>query len=648
MDKRTFAFNVDAVSVKEILGSDFLELEMYCISDEYPNRNNSAFTIESMEDALETFKNKPILGYFSPRSNDFEEHNSSLAYDSEVGDYYYDYEIADGEKIIGLIRESDNIEIVEREDLSWIKITSAIWCKYSRKQVKSLLKSKKKKVSVEITVLEMHKEGDIDVIDKFTFDGVTILGKMRSSLKDCLEGIEGAHLTLKDVINSEAFSIGSRTLSFTSKKDFSFNEINEKVFSINPDIDLLYFNNDGLLFYQEKLTEDIFSTQFIINEDSIEFIEESKIKFVKGTEKYQEIVKHVFLSKADWGTKEDITIDFSEKSASDTTWGKVSKTSLRNEILAAKNYKSLVKSAYLVVEEGWMEAPSSHLKYPIAEIKDGKLVINKNGVIAASQMLAKERNRPYYVRALRKLNTLRRKLKMDSLQKKENKKKEVVRMNKKFINLDSSYKCILAGGKLALFKKDGKLFAMEMEAKDDKDVEFSEDKLCEVKLAKEYEAEDMPDEEKMSEDEMKCSEWTLDMADTMEKFEDDEEEGETDAEIDELKEIIRKKDDQLAEAEGKIHDLEEKSRREAKEKCMVSMKEMINKEERLSAKDKEELIKMVDEDKFADEESCGKEIAYSLYKKSDTFSYKINLEKKIEEDKTESAIDKAVRLVEKK
>ena len=51
--------------------------------------------------------------------------------------------------------------------------------------------------------------------------------------------------------------------------------------------------------------------------------------------------------------------------------------------MEASNEESLVKEAYLVVEDGWKDAPSEHLKYPHHEVKDGKLVLNVAGVKAA-------------------------------------------------------------------------------------------------------------------------------------------------------------------------------------------------------------------------------------------------------------------------
>lgn len=54
----------------------------------------------------------------------------------------------------------------------------------------------------------------------------------------------------------------------------------------------------------------------------------------------------------------------------DIDWGNVDKTELRNKIMDAKNRKTLVKNVYALVEDGWEEAPSEKLKYPLmAEIE---------------------------------------------------------------------------------------------------------------------------------------------------------------------------------------------------------------------------------------------------------------------------------------
>ena len=49
----------------------------------------------------------------------------------------------------------------------------------------------------------------------------------------------------------------------------------------------------------------------------------------------------------------------------ETPWGDVDKTELRNKIMEASNKSELVKACYMLVEDGWEDAPSEHLKYPV-------------------------------------------------------------------------------------------------------------------------------------------------------------------------------------------------------------------------------------------------------------------------------------------
>ena len=212
------------LKLRETLDQDFLELEMYVINDDKPNRNYSHFTKKAMYNSIDTFYNKPVLGFFNLKKGDFEEHNSDLEWDEETEDLYWSYDAIDAEVPLGLVRESDEVEVVEKNGKTWIKLTCAIWVKYNREQVKKLLKDRKKKVSVEVQVNDAHWEevegvGEIMFIDSFTFDGVTILGTHRgSSTEPVMEGIEGAHLSILEVAETELFSKQKMALSFAYQK----------------------------------------------------------------------------------------------------------------------------------------------------------------------------------------------------------------------------------------------------------------------------------------------------------------------------------------------------------------------------------------------------------------------------------------------
>lgn len=107
-----FELSAKDIQIKKILNKQFLEMDIYAISDIYPNRNRSHFTLESMEASKKTCYNKPILGCFNLLSNDFEEHNGQDKYDKELDNTYWDTSGPHDEKILGVIRESDKVEIV--------------------------------------------------------------------------------------------------------------------------------------------------------------------------------------------------------------------------------------------------------------------------------------------------------------------------------------------------------------------------------------------------------------------------------------------------------------------------------------------------------------------------------------------------------
>lgn len=246
MNRKQFVLDSKALKIKEVLNKDFLEIEILSIA-EGENRNQTSFTLESMKKSIPTFYNKFILGYFTApggvnNEGHFEEHNSDVKYDEECQEFYYSYLAPNAEKALGIIRESDKVEIVEIDGKKWIKLTAAILTKYNREAVKHLLKSRnKKKVSVEITIEKYHTVDGIDIIDEFTLDGITILGTRRNSNKPCQEGIEGASMILK-FLQSEVYSTQKRALSFAyqelEQEELNENEEQEEITMKNNEINI--------------------------------------------------------------------------------------------------------------------------------------------------------------------------------------------------------------------------------------------------------------------------------------------------------------------------------------------------------------------------------------------------------------------------
>jgi len=88
--------------------------------------------------------------------------------------------------------------------------------------------------------------------------------------------------------------------------------------------------------------------------------------------------------------KKTYEVDKSKESLSTKSWGEVDKNDLRDKIMEASNRDSLVKDVYMLVEEGWEEAPSEHLKYPVMCFEGDTLVYNRDGLSSALGYAKKE------------------------------------------------------------------------------------------------------------------------------------------------------------------------------------------------------------------------------------------------------------------
>lgn len=67
----------------------------------------------------------------------------------------------------------------------------------------------------------------------------------------------------------------------------------------------------------------------------------------------------------------------------ETPWDDVDKIEMRNKIMEASNKATLVKKVYMLVEDGWEDAPSEHLKYPVMQLVDDTFYYNRYGLASA-------------------------------------------------------------------------------------------------------------------------------------------------------------------------------------------------------------------------------------------------------------------------
>lgn len=92
-----------------------------------------------------------------------------------------------------------------------------------------------------------------------------------------------------------------------------------------------------------------------------------------------------------------------------TPWGDVDKTAMRNKIMEASNKVTLVKNVYALVEDGWKEAPSEHLKYPLMQLVGDTFYYNR-GALSSALAYAKQENEQSVIS---KVESLYKKFKLD-------------------------------------------------------------------------------------------------------------------------------------------------------------------------------------------------------------------------------------------
>ncbi len=129
------------------------------------------------------------------------------------------------------------------------------------------------------------------------------------------------------------------------------------------------------------------------------------------------LTKFVETRKQSMAEKKSYKVDKSKEAMSDADWGKIDKISLRDKIMEASNRAKLVKDVYLLVEDGWEDAPSEHLKYPCMELKGDTFVYNRHG-LASALAYAKQQGEDAVVNKIEKIY---KKLDLDDTDGKEEK-----------------------------------------------------------------------------------------------------------------------------------------------------------------------------------------------------------------------------------
>lgn len=122
----------------------------------------------------------------------------------------------------------------------------------------------------------------------------------------------------------------------------------------------------------------------------VRFSQEKAIAYFSGLSEHNLTPLKKFAKERIESMAKTYKIDKSKEAMSDKAWGEVDKAAMRDKIMEADNKATLVKAVYMLVEDGWEEAPSEHLKYPVMELKGDTFVYNRNGLASALGYAKKE------------------------------------------------------------------------------------------------------------------------------------------------------------------------------------------------------------------------------------------------------------------
>ena len=274
-------------------------------------------------------------------------------------------------------------------------------------------------------------------------------------------------------------------------------------------------------------------------------------------------------------------IDRSKDAMSETPWGDVDKTDLRNKIMNAKNKSTLVKAVYMLVEDGWEDAPSEHLKYPVMELKGDTFVYNRYGLSAALSYAEKENEES----VVSKVKSIYKKLGLDSDRKEDDAKMAETTQNFEIEGRKAWAKVIKKvqdhEGKGAyvdsiednhiIYTKGDVRYRVEADIKVDKD-----DKSVDADIK--WDTVKKDSDQKMAEDEAKCEDKEekkmSDDCDCRDEDHDDEDEEDFAKKCAEMEKKIEERNNIIMENEKKMKEMEEElsELREFKKTCMEKEK----------------------------------------------------------------------------
>ena len=395
-------FEAEKVKLSSSFLKDFVVCTAYLMSDGI-NRNKSEFTLESLQNALPTFLNKPVLAniWYKRKGEGKEAYVGSHDWEvvkDENGEEYISYR--NGEMPVGVINNESNISIQKYKGRNFVVAKLFLWKQYNYELIKILAKDKQKKVSVEVRYTDTETytlNGEkIIRVNGFDFLGVTILGHRQSLLgepKEIEEGIKDSHLELDkgqleeyvmsyekalaksrdnaknyDSFIEEFESSVSRPMA--SKRSIVLEELTN---SKGEEVVLMALSSDessnkveGKYFSNGK----VYSFRGIINiDDSCEIYQEEEINKERELSNFGKYLK-IKQTEDNFDIKEVNLVDTQE----------CDRGQLIYKIFTYHNFKDIVDYVFGAKDEEWKSNPIERLHKPLALIHQGSLTYSKEAI----------------------------------------------------------------------------------------------------------------------------------------------------------------------------------------------------------------------------------------------------------------------------
>jgi hypothetical protein len=139
------------------------------------NLNNTSFGMDSIERAKPTLSNIPLLAFI--KSTDGEEN-------ADFDGHNFEIRVTEGElkyvylgRPVGMIPETNNYEVVQEEDRTYVVVDGYIWNDYANQALDIIERDGGKSVSMEVSIDDYEDKGSYFEINNFKYTGIALLGE---------------------------------------------------------------------------------------------------------------------------------------------------------------------------------------------------------------------------------------------------------------------------------------------------------------------------------------------------------------------------------------------------------------------------------------------------------------------------------------